>query len=41
MEKETYHEKLKRMMDEYVYLVYKLTRKFPKDEIYGDTSQLN
>jgi len=27
-------------MDEYVHSVYKLTRKFPKDEVYGVTSQL-
>ena len=40
MKPETYHEKLKRQMDEYVHLVYKLTRKFPKEEIYGVTSQL-
>ncbi len=40
MSEETYHEKLKRMMDEYVHSVYKMTRKFPKDEVYGATSQL-
>lgn len=27
-------------MDEYAHFVYKLTRAFPKDEIYGITSQL-
>ena len=27
-------------MDEYVHLVYALTRKFPKEELYGVTSQL-
>lgn len=27
-------------MDEYVHSVYKLTKKFPKDELYGVTSQL-
>lgn len=27
-------------MDEYVHLVYKLTKKFPKDELFGVTSQL-
>jgi len=37
---ETYHEKLKREMDEYVHFVYSLTRKFPKDELYGVVSQL-
>lgn len=37
---ETYHEKLKKMMDEYVHLVYSFTSKFPKEELYGVTSQL-
>ena len=27
-------------MDEYVHFVYKLTRKFPREELYGVTSQL-
>jgi four helix bundle protein len=27
-------------MDEYVHLVYKLTRTFPREELYGVTSQL-
>lgn len=27
-------------MNEYAHLVYKLTRQFPKEEIYGITSQL-
>jgi len=36
----TYHEKLKREMDEYIHFVYSLTRKFPKDELYGVVSQL-
>ena len=40
MKPETYHEKLKREMDEYVHFVYSLTRKFPKDELYGVVSQL-
>jgi len=33
-----YHKKLKGLMDEYVHLVYKVTKNFPKDEIYGATS---
>ncbi len=37
---ETYHEKLKKEMDEYVHFVYALTRNFPKEELYGVTSQL-
>lgn len=40
MKPETYHEKLKKKMDEYVHLVYSLTKKFPKEELYGTTSQL-
>jgi len=27
-------------MDEYVHLIYSLTRKFPKEELYGVVSQL-
>ncbi len=27
-------------MDEYVHYVYQITKKFPKEEIYGVTSQL-
>jgi len=39
MKLETYHEKLKKKMDEYVHLIYKLTKGFPKEEMYGATSQ--
>ncbi|MFH1346872.1 MAG: four helix bundle protein [Spirochaetota bacterium] len=35
-----FHDELKFKMDEYVHLVYKLTKKFPKDELYGIISQL-
>jgi len=35
-----YHEDLKRIMDEYVHCVYACTRRFPKEELYGSTSQL-
>ncbi len=27
-------------MDEFVHLIYKLTKKFPKDELFGAVSQL-
>lgn len=37
---EGYHEKLKRIIDEYVKEVYLITKNFPKEEIYGLTSQL-
>ena len=40
MELETFHEILKKKMDEYAHLAYKLTKTFPRDEIYGITSQL-
>lgn len=36
----TYHKELKDLMDEYVHLVYRVTRDFPRDELYGVTSQL-
>jgi len=35
-----FHEKLKIKMDNFVHLVYKITRTFPKEELYGITSQL-
>ena len=37
---DNYFEKLKKKMDEYVHFVYKLTKSFPKEEVYGVTSQL-
>mgnify|MGYP001558346276 CR=1 FL=1 len=40
MKPETYHEKLKTKMDEFVHFVYKISKDFPKEEIYGVTSQL-
>lgn len=35
-----YFEQLKVKMDAYVHFVYALTKAFPKDELYGATSQL-
>lgn len=35
-----FHEELKSKMDEYAHLVYKLTKSFPKEELYGIISQL-
>jgi len=35
-----YHEQLKKKMDDYVHLVYGISKKFPRDELYGVTSQI-
>jgi len=35
-----FHDELKSKMDKYAHLVYKTTRQFPKDELYGVVSQL-
>ncbi|MDD3888141.1 MAG: four helix bundle protein [Patescibacteria group bacterium] len=35
-----FQEKLKFKMDEYAHLVYQLTKEFPRDELYGVTSQI-
>lgn len=40
MKPETYHEKLKKKIDGYVHLVYKINKKFPEEELFGITSQL-
>ena len=37
---EKFHERLRSLMDNYVHFVYKITKKFPKLELYGATSQL-
>lgn len=34
-----FREQLKIKMDEYVHFVYRLSRTFPKEELYGVTSQ--
>ncbi|HDL74963.1 MAG TPA: four helix bundle protein [bacterium] len=36
----TFHKELKIKMDKYVHIVYKITKDFPKEELYGVTSQL-
>lgn len=38
--KSEFHQKLKNLMDEYVNKIYDYTKNFPKDEIFGLTSQL-
>ncbi len=35
-----FKEKLKKLMNEFVHLVYHLTKNFPKEELYGLTSQI-
>ena len=36
----SYHDVLKNKMNEFVHFVYALTRKFPREELYGVTSQM-
>lgn len=40
MEEKDFHGQLKDLMDEYVQKVYLYTKKFPREEIFGVTSQL-
>src|SRR5438876_1053441 len=40
MPEKTFHEDLKEQMDLYVHLVYQVTKSFPREELYGVTSQL-
>ena len=35
-----FHDDLKKLLDEYVHEVYRVTKKFPREELYGVTSQL-
>ncbi|OGN28326.1 MAG: hypothetical protein A2941_02205 [Candidatus Yanofskybacteria bacterium RIFCSPLOWO2_01_FULL_49_17] len=35
-----FHENLRSKIDEFVHLVYSFTKKFPREEVYGITSQL-
>lgn len=37
---DSFHQKLKEKIDSLVHLIYRATRSFPKDEMYGVTSQL-
>src|SRR3989344_5397274 len=36
----TFHERLYAMLDEYAHDVYRVTKSFPREELYGVTSQL-
>lgn len=40
MSETVFHQELKQKMDEYAHGVYTITKKFPREEIYGITSQL-
>lgn len=40
MKPENYFEKIKSKMNELAHLVYRVTKDFPKDELYGVVSQL-
>lgn len=40
MNPKTYHQTLKQEIDAYVHFVYKATKNFPREELYGVTSQL-
>ncbi|MFH0834512.1 MAG: four helix bundle protein [Patescibacteria group bacterium] len=35
-----FHENLKLKMDQYAHAIYKITKNFPREELYGVTSQL-
>jgi four helix bundle protein len=35
-----YHEELKLLMHRYVKFIYKITKKFPEEELFGVTSQI-
>ncbi|MFA5386355.1 MAG: four helix bundle protein [Candidatus Paceibacterota bacterium] len=38
--KNDFHDKLKDKIDKYIHSVYKLTKGFPREEMYGSVSQL-
>ena len=40
MKEENFFKQLKKKMDEYVHLIYKITKNFPKEELYGVVSQI-
>ncbi len=35
-----FHHRLENKMDDYVHYIYKISRKFPKEELYGVISQI-
>jgi len=40
MNENNFYYKLKKKMDEFVHFIYKITKDFPKEELYGVISQL-
>ena len=40
MPEKCYHDQLKSLLNTFVHNVYKVTKSFPKDELYGVTSQI-
>ncbi|MDO8505707.1 MAG: four helix bundle protein [bacterium] len=40
MQEDTFHQRLKHLMHQYVRAVYTLCKKFPREELYGMTSQV-
>jgi four helix bundle protein len=40
MEQKKFHEQLKYKMNEFAHFVYKITKSFPTEELYGVTSQI-
>lgn len=40
MQSENFHDILKKKADDFAFYVYQISKKFPREEIYGITSQL-
>ncbi len=40
MKSTEFKNQLKHKMDEYVHFIYKISKQFPKEELYGATSQI-
>jgi len=40
MKTTSFKDQLRSIMDEYVHFIYKISRQFPKDELYGSVSQI-
>jgi len=40
MDSKAFHDQLVKKMDEYAHLVYRITKQFPHEELYGIVSQI-